>query len=202
MGFVGKLLLIIGLGATLLGGFEVWLLWRGTKEAEQITLEELGKRDGTNNVHLTITNFALGKSFIGRKNKDEEWQIVWVPLLSPEGKWTPRPVVAWSNAVHNQDELAALYKRRTLTGVVSNGKQSVGQNQREMLAQKYPNVDLSGAIAFEIDGKFPSPLIAYPITAVGVIFLALGLRSFFGRFRAPASSQLSEVGDVTRIPRA
>ncbi len=103
-------------------------------------------------------------------------------------------MVAWSNTIPNESELGALFKRSVLTGVVTNGRQSLGSNQQQIFAEKYPNVDLSAAIAFQVEGPFPSPWIAYPVTAIGVLLLAIGLRLLFGLFRkhsgGPPSEQL------------
>jgi hypothetical protein len=181
-----KVLFAIGFGATLIGGFEVWLLVQGTAEPQSVTLEELGKADGTRNVHLSITKFAVGPNVYCETKNDGKWGRVWIPLMAPGGKWTPRKVVAWSNAVSNETELKKLLNRPTLPGVVTNGMQSLGSNQREALAMSYPGVDFNGALAFQIDRSFPSPWIAYPVAGVGVALLTLCGCIMFGLFRKPA----------------
>ena len=185
MKFVLKILFAVGLGATLYSGFNVWLRLNGTTEPQAVTLEELGKSDGTNNVHLTISKFKIGPGVFHEVNKDGRWSRVWLPLLTPSGEWTSRRVVAWSNAVSNDAELKTLLERRVLTGVVSNGMQSLGPNQRDQLAGTYPGVDLNGAIAFKIDGAFPSVLLAYPIAITGVVLLTVVVGLLFGLFQKP-----------------
>ena len=108
MKFVLKILFAVGLGATLYGGFNVWLRLNGTTEPQAVTLEELGKSDGTNNVHLTISKFKIGPGVFHEVNKDGRWLRVWLPLLTPSGEWTSRRVVAWSNAVSNDADLKTL----------------------------------------------------------------------------------------------
>src|SRR5262249_1615370 len=150
MRIVGRILFIAGLGAFLLGGFDVTLLLRGTRRPEVITAAALGAADGTRNVHLTGTNFKFGDRIVIEKHDTGKWQRVWLAVLSRDGQWTPRPIVAHTKHVSNQEELSRLLKQEEITGVVSNGMQSLGSNQQEQFATHYPSADLSGAIALEI----------------------------------------------------
>jgi hypothetical protein len=100
--------------------------------------------------------------------------------------------VAWSNVVSNDAELKPLLERRVLTGVVSNGMQSLGPNQRNQLAGTYPGVDLNGAIAFKIDGTFPSVLLAYPIAITGVALLTVVTGVLFGFFGKPLPATIPD----------
>lgn len=174
MRFLGRILLIVGLGALLLGGFEVNLLLQGTRTPEVTTATALGATDGTNNVHLTVTNFRFGQGII-EKDGSGNWKRVWLPVLTPGGQFTPRPIVAHTTQISNDEELAQLLKQDEITGVVSNGMQSLGSNQQKQFAVHYPTADLSGAIALEIGRRFPSPLVAYPVAIAGLIAFVIGI---------------------------
>jgi hypothetical protein len=176
----GKILFICGLGALLIGGFDVTLLLRGTRTPEVTTVEALGAADGTNNVHLRVTDFRFGESILIEKDDNGKWNRVWLPVLTPEGQWTPRPIVAHTRHVSSQEELSQLLKQNEVTGVVSNGMQSLGRNQQQQFAVHYPNANLSGAIALEIGRRFPSPLVAYPVATAGLIAFVVGLGLSFG----------------------
>jgi hypothetical protein len=180
MRFAGRILFIAGLGAFLIGGFDVTLLLRGTRMPEVTTAAALGAADGTSNVHLTVTNFRFGDGIVIEKDDRGNWKRVWLPVLTPDGQWTPRPIVAHTNQVSNQEELGRLLKQDGITGVVSNGMQSLGSNQQKQLAVRYPSVDLSGAIALEIGRRFPSPFLAYPVAIGGLIALVAGIGLCFG----------------------
>lgn len=175
----GLLMCLIAFGLLLLGGFDIWLLYRGSLEPEEVGLTALGDPNGTKNVHLTITNFVFGDGIVFIFD-DEKWERAWIPLLSPDGEWTERPVVAYTNSSFTQSELKQLLERDKLTGVVTNGIKGFGSNQREKMAPMYPGANLKGAIAFEIDGKYPSPYFAYPLTALGAAVMAFGLGIVFG----------------------
>src|SRR5947209_6427971 len=119
MRLVGRILLIAGLGALLLGGFDVTLLVRGTPTPEVTTAAALGAADGTSNVHLSVTNFKFGDGVVVEQDDSGKWKRVWLPVLTPDGKWTPRPIVAHTSRVSNQEELARLVEQYEITGVFS-----------------------------------------------------------------------------------
>jgi hypothetical protein len=185
MRLVGRILLIAGLGALLLGGFDVTLLLRGTRTPEVTTAAALGAADGTSNVHLTVTNFRFGDGIVIEKDDTGNWTRVWVPVLTPDGQWTPRPIVAHTRQVANQEELDRFLRQEEITGVVSNGMQSLGSNQQQQFATHYPSADLSGALALEIGRRFPSPFVAYPVAIGGLIAFAVGIGLCFGWIGKP-----------------
>jgi hypothetical protein len=172
---VSRFLFIIGLGVLLIGGFDVSLLLRGTRTPEVTTLEALGAADGSSNVHLTVTNFKFGDGIVIEKEDPDHWKRVWVPVLTPGGQWTARPIVAHTNRVSDQQELDRFLKQDKITGVVSNGMQSLGRNQQRKFAVHYPTADLSSALALEIGRRFPSPFVAYPLTIGGLCALVAGI---------------------------
>lgn len=176
--FIGKLLFTIGIGTLLLGGYQTSLLLRGTEAAEVVSIEELGQETGTNNVHLTVTDFVFGEYIVTYK-KDGTPARTWFPLLTKAGNWTQRPVVLHSKHATSPITINQVLQQRTVTGVVSNFMQSLGKSQREQFAAIYPNDDLSGAIALELNGTMPSPWLAFPLFCFGIISTAFGCCSLF-----------------------
>ena len=65
--------------------------------------------------------------------------------------------------------------------------------KRKEFAKSYPSDDLRGAIALELDGRFPSPFVAYPVAIVGAIMLFFGLGMLFG-FIGETSSEEDVMG--------
>ncbi len=188
--FAGKLLFTFGVGMLIMGGYQSSLLLRGTKVAEVVSIDELGRADGTNNVHLTVTDFAFGEYIVTYK-KDGSPQRAWFPLLTKDGKWTDRPVVLHSKHCTSPTDITNLIQQKSVTGVVSNFMQSLGSFQRDQFAKIYPNDDLQGAIALELDATLPSPWIAFPLFFSGVLATALGCRSLF-RALFPTRERSSE----------
>ncbi|QDU43249.1 hypothetical protein Mal52_17210 [Symmachiella dynata] len=182
MRFVGRILLLIGLGATIFGGFNSYLSLRGTSEPEPVTLSALGAADGTNNTHLSISEFTVGEQFVIEASENGKWRRVWIPLMTPENAWPARPVIAYTDAAANEMELATILQRQALTGVVTNGMQGLGKNQREQFAIPYPGVNLDGALAFSVDHSFPSAVLMIPLTLIGLVFLVAGGGMYFGFF--------------------
>ena len=200
MNFLGRLLFLVGLAAVLIGGFDVSLLLRGTRSPEVVTITELGADDGTRNVHLAVTDFQFGDGFV-LEEEEGEWKRVWVPILTPEGKWTDRPVVLHTTRVANEGDLDRLYQRETVTGIVTNFRQGLGSNQRKEFAKSYPSADLRGAIALELDGRFPSPFVAYPMAIVGAIMFLFGIGMLFGFVGGAASEEdVMGMGERDQFP--
>jgi hypothetical protein len=181
MNLLGKLLLIAGIGLAVYGGFESSLLVYGTAQPQAIALSDLGRTGKIANVHVTVSEFTTGEGLVV-ESKDDRWTRVWVPLLKPDGSWTERPVVAYVTGVQNEAELAAKIEHPALTGVITNGVQSLGSKQREQFAPQYPNVDLSNAIAFHVGRRFPTAIVTVPLLLLGIVFLAAGGYLTFWRF--------------------
>ena len=185
MSFVGRILFYIGTGALLMGGYKSSLLLRGSIDPERVTIADVGNVNGTSNVHLSVTNFRFGKHIVTLK-EDQTWQRIWIPLLLPDGSWPDRKVVVHSKHVDNPAQLGAILQRNAVTGVASNFFQSLGSNQQEQFASIYPNVDLRGAIALELDVTMPSPWVAYPMFLFGFIAFPTSIRlMFFPRRELP-----------------
>ena len=178
MSFAGRILFYLGTGALLMGGYKASLLLRGTVAPEQATIADIGKVDGTSNVHLTVTDFKFGDHIVTLQD-DGAWQRVWIPLLKPDGSWPDRKVVLHSKEIKDPVQLNRVLKRKTVTGVATNFFQSLGTNQQKQFAPLYPNVNLSGAIALELGGTMPSPWIAYPLFVFGLVAFPLGVKLMF-----------------------
>lgn len=177
-----RLILILGFGALIYGGFETAIAVQGTSEPEVVTLTDLGKKDGTNNVHLTITDFEFGENYLIESDDTGRWKRVWFPLVLPGEKWTERPVVAYATHLNQETELNPLLARRSLTGVVTNVSQRLGSDQQEQFKKMYPDANLSGAIAFHIDRRLPSLFLMIPLTLLGLAMVIFSLGDLFGLF--------------------
>ena len=174
-------LFALGVLLVMIWGLELQLLVSGTALPQAVTLAELGGQKTVANVHVTISQFTVGDHLV-IESKDRRWTRVWVPLLQPDASWTQRPVVAIVTGVQNEDELTAKINRPVLTGVVTNGIfLGLGDRQCEKLAEHYPQIDFSNAIALHIDRAFPSPLVTGVVLALGCISLASSAYWWFTR---------------------
>ncbi|MCA9015761.1 MAG: hypothetical protein KDA77_10560 [Planctomycetaceae bacterium] len=190
MTFVIRILFVLGLAGTIFGAKETQLVFRGTVEPEQVTLAALGQKDGTENPHLTITDFEFGEGVVFEVNKKNEWTQIWIPLVLPGEKWTERPVVARSNKISKVADLDPLVQKTELTGVVSNFLGGLGSKQQKQFKSLYPDADLEAAIVIDISKKFPSPVYAISILLVGVLCMIGASGLFFGWFEKKESSSV------------
>ncbi len=176
-----RVMLILGLGMAIYFGFESYLLTTGTREPLEITVAELGQPGKIKNTHVTITEFKPADQLLIQEEHGK-WQIVWIPLFTPEGQFTKRPVMAFARHVKGESDLAERLAPKKLSGVVTNGMQGFGSKQQGEIAPTFPGVDLSNAIAFEIGRPFPNPLVAVPLLMLGLAMFAAGLWGTFGPF--------------------
>jgi len=199
MGFITRILFVLGLGATIFGVMESLLAFNGTAKPEEITLAALGEPDGTDNVHLTITDFEYGEGVVFEEQKNGEWNQIWIPLVLPGEKWTARPIVANTSSVKGEADLEQLVERLTLTGVVTNISKGLGKEKKEQFTMLYPEVNLDEALVFQIDRRFPSLLYTIPLTLVGVVFLLVAAGLHFGFFEGrdkPATKTALDSGSA------
>ncbi|WP_339727025.1 hypothetical protein [uncultured Gimesia sp.] len=204
MTIVIRILFVLGLAGTIFGARETLLVFRGTAEPEQVTLAALGQKDGTDNVHLTITDFEFGEGVVFEEKKNGEWKQIWIPLVLEGEKWTDRPVIARTNEISREADLISLILKPELTGVVSNFLGGLGSDQKKQFKAMYPNAALDGAIVFDLNKKFPSPIYAISILVVGVVCLIGAIGLFFGLFQrketAPVHADHSAAGSAWAEP--
>src|SRR5262245_30495812 len=168
MYLLARIALIAGIGLAIMGGFDLYLMSRGTATPAEVTLTDLGKLGPIANTHVTVSEFQPADDMVLEK-RDERWSLVWVPLLKPDGTWPERPVMAYFTGVKDEAGLKAALNNPKLTGVITNGSQGFGRSYQEQLAPHHPGVDLSDAIAFHVGKSFPSPLLASGLAVAGAV---------------------------------
>lgn len=181
MYLLARIALIAGIGLSIMGGFDLYLMSRGTATPAEITLTDLGKLGPIENTHVTVSEFKPASGMVIER-RNERLSMVWVPLLKPDGTWPERPVMAYFTGVKDEAELKATLNQPELTGVITNGQQGFGRTYQEQLAPHHPGVDLSDAIAFHVGKAFPSALRAVGLTVAGVVLLIFGGGYVFGLF--------------------
>ncbi|QDV19747.1 hypothetical protein Pan153_44150 [Gimesia panareensis] len=199
MSYITRILFLLGIAATIFGVMESMLAFNGTSEPEEVTLTALGQPDGTDNVHLTITDFEYGEGVVFEEKKNGDWNQIWIPLVLPGETWTERPIVANTSAVKNEVDLEQLVQRRSLTGVVTNISKGLGGEKKKQFNMMYPDVNLDEALVFQVDRRFPSLLFTIPLTLVGVVLLLVAAGITFGFFKhkeKPAAEHQMDSGSA------
>ena len=191
-------------------GYQEWQLSRAAGETPRtISCAELSENGPGDNAHIVLTDFLMcEQSFVYQAKKtDQRWNTVWVPvvpvngefhrevlaMLTPDGKLSgplPKPkeikVLVKSTYVPNMAQLSALAKRKMMPGLVTNRIESLGQKERQILAQSYPGIDFSRCWIVDHARK-PAGFGKIAGLAVGGVFLSmLGGLWMFGGSRARA----------------
>jgi hypothetical protein len=164
----------------------------GSPTPTPIRAVDLGAWAAGDNVHVTVTEFGFGESYVTRRKQNaKHWEGVWVPLLPPEGRRGIR-VVAYSSRVTDEEKLAEFVKQNNLTGILSADRSGMPV---KMLEENYPDVDFSRTMVLAVDRKFPRPAqIQALLAATGVMAVATvaGLLLWVVRWRRRAAARLAE----------
>jgi hypothetical protein len=189
----------LGLGMLILGGV---LIYFGVREAqlgmsasaepEAITLKALLDRGATGNPHVLVRDYVLDVDRgveKGQENNAGEWQVVWVPI-APAGEVKPgepfpiRAVIR-SKRVHHETDLRLL--QPTVHGMVVNGIESLGSDERKVMEEMAAGADLGRCLIID-DERAPSDaswLFGFfgggvALVAVGVFLMVWGIRGRLG----------------------
>ena len=190
-----KLLLIIaGIAMIVIGVQELRLASAAKAEPQVITCEQLAKDGPGDNAHVTLTKFRLHplssiyqekKKRFGKSSGD--WVKIWVPAVPAEGAeklgpalMAPAPsdvrVIVKSTQVKNPQDLIALAGREQISGVITNKIESLGRDERKLLQEGCPGVDLDRCYILEQDRKPADSIKLFGMLGGG---LALGLLGGF-----------------------
>jgi hypothetical protein len=163
-----KLVMIIGGGMLVWFGVQEWRLAQAAKETPQtISCADLSANGPGDNANIVLTDSLICvDSFVyeGKKNSTT-WSKVWVPVVPSNGEYvqqikelieknggnlniTPPPpqnikVILTSNKIPSQAEIGALTQQSSITGLVTNKIESLGNKQRKILEESYPGTDFT-----------------------------------------------------------
>ncbi|MEX2216015.1 MAG: hypothetical protein WD768_18025 [Phycisphaeraceae bacterium] len=158
--------LMIG-GAVLLyfGVQEMRLSSAAKAEPQTITCDNLAKNGPGDNAHIVLSDFILlaeGGVYEAKSGSDTNWITFWAPLVpyggefhqevmkkfDAAGKLTgemPHPksidVIFKTKSVKNEAALAVVSQQDTLAGMVVNKIDTLGSEEKKLLASSYPGID-------------------------------------------------------------
>lgn len=188
---------VLALGLGLLGYKELRLSRVAKAKAETITCADLGENGPGDNAHVEMTAFELVlDSFVvqSRKRSEDKWSKVWIPATPPiisladptlEPAWVDAPlpdfhVIVVSSRVQNEAQLDALAGRPSLRGLILNEVDQLGSDEKKLLRESYPTVDLDTCWILEVDRKPKTMATALAMLGGAVVLLLLSL---YVRFR-------------------
>lgn len=179
------------IGALVLGwwGFKEYRLASGAKAAPQVmSCEVLGASGPGKNAHVTMNDFYMVDHFFVYAEKKRRWEAVWVPVVPLNGTYyqelvalvekegdqveLPAPkdfkIIAKFTTVQSEHDLIREGDKDSLTGMVINEIDSLGSDEKRLLAQNYPGVDVERCWILEVGRKPKSMMLT-----LGAMLLAL-----------------------------
>jgi hypothetical protein len=198
-------LVILGVGAMLAWmGFEEFKLGRvASSEPQLITVAELESHGPGDNAHVELADFLLSEQAFVYESREgsSTWTKIWIPalplggehhqqlllLVDNQGMFTtddlPLPksigVIVKSSKIKNEKQLETLAAADTLTGLIVNEIDSLGSEERRLLAQSYPGIDLGNVYILEHGRKPAGAGKIFGFMGSGALLVLIGLGSFF-----------------------
>lgn len=200
-------LVVLGVGAFLAWmGYQEWKLGSVAASAPQgITCAELEASGPGDNAHVLLSDFLLSEQafvYEGYENSSR-WNKIWIPAVplggayhqqllqyvDASGRFTtddlPLPtsfrVIVKSSRIHDEQQLATVAGADTLQGLIVNEVESLGSDERRLLAQSYPGIDLDSVYILE-HGREPSGRgKTLGFVGSGVVLMMFGVASFRSR---------------------
>jgi hypothetical protein len=185
---IGLAFLVIG-GVLIYFGVQEWQLAKSASaEPEAITLLALVARGQTGNPHVLVSNYEVNENglvYQPGENAAAGWSRVWVPVApsgeTEPGKPFPVRAVIRSKRVHSVADVHLLTP--TVRGMVINGIESLGSEERKLLEEVAPGTDVSRCLIVD-DDRSPTnanSLLGHfgggaALVAVGVLLMVWGIR--------------------------
>jgi hypothetical protein len=129
---------------------------RGTDTPKEVRLADLANGGRPDNVHVRVTDFALGPKYVA-ETKGGAWQSIVIPIFPPgvEPRGGNVKVVFKSSSVKDDAGLRKLAGQPALTGVIVNDVDNLGFDQKLKLSEQYTFADVGSALILA-DRAFPT----------------------------------------------
>jgi hypothetical protein len=200
--------LIGGVALLALGWEEKRLAGLAHSEPSSITLQRLAEDGPGDNAHVEIRDFLLCTWDYVYAEKRGRWTEVWVPAVPLDGEFHQQILAGldeegnWPEGVPfpNPDDFEVLFKitdspteasvdriaeADTVRGMIINEVESIGSEERDLLASSYPGADFDTVLLFETPRSPKGAGTVYGMLGGGAGLLLLGLallgQGFLGR---------------------
>lgn len=147
------LFLLIGAGFMAFGYSEYRLSRKVKDQPQSMTLAQLASNGPGDNANILLTNFRWGGAYIyqeDKKSRTNEWTKVWIPIVADDAATDATfNVIFMSTHAGSEADLHGLEKTSPLPGVVINEVDSLGEKEKTLLRESYPQVNLDKCWIFE-----------------------------------------------------
>jgi hypothetical protein len=190
-----QLALIIVGGVLIYFGIQEMRLAGTAKSVPQtITCAELAAQGPGDNAHVILTDFEIGQNLVyqtsGRNNS--AWQVAYLPAMpkaraSSLSREIVKPdanpaVIIKSRKISGEKDILALGDK--VQGLVINKIASLGQKEKDLLAEHYSRGSVENCWIIEHDRRPAGGLTIFGFLAGGLALAALGLVWFLSGRRA------------------
>lgn len=190
------IILAIG-GGTFYAGYQEYTMSGVSKpEPQTISAKQLEADGPGDNANVVISDFYLLDNFVYEGKDEQNWDKIWIPVvdlngeyiqvlaahMDEDGTYTSNPpppedlrIILRSSKIKNQNQLMQVHDGDLLAGLVINDIESLGAEEKGILRQSYPNVDLDACWILDHERKPSSPVKTYALMGGGILALLMGL---------------------------
>ena len=201
---MGRILLamLVGGGVLVFFGVQEMRLAKAAKaQPQSITAADLIQSGPGDNAHVLMKDFLMCDfAYVYQSSKKGgDWKNVWVPvvpvggeyhkkilsMVKPDGSFEGTPpmptdirLIVKSGKVSNEREVGALAGQDTLQGVIVNKIESLGGEQKKILKESYPGVDVANVLILEHDRKPATAGKSFGFIGGGALLSCMGVLGF------------------------
>ncbi len=160
--------MVIGGGVLMFMGYkEFKLSAMADSEPQEITCQALTENGPGENMYVTMTEYVTAEYMVYRGNSDSgPWSMVYLPAkVEPTMNNSAIRVILKLKDVKNDDDLLNRTERASITGLIINEIDSIGEEDRALLRDGIPSIQVDKCYILAVDRK--------PAGA-GKIFLFIG----------------------------
>ncbi|MEW4452635.1 hypothetical protein AB1L30_08165 [Bremerella sp. JC817] len=175
-----RFIIVVAVSAGWYGYQEATLWWDCGGQPQEVTLFELTQESvNSGNRHVCIYDYELAEDYVYLDEDDDgEFEEIEIPLLTLQGNFTKRPVIARYYCPPGATEY--LFDD-PLVGVVTSGVKGIDIETRSLLKSRFPDVSFDDPLVIEVNRSLPNPLLFVPALGVGLASIGwgcvVGLRS-------------------------
>lgn len=164
---------------------------------QRMTLAELADRGPGNNIFIELSDVCLLPEraiicTVSHNFGPEQWEYVWIPATSRErpgfANAPPVKVIVGTNSCRDETQLDGFCQKTTLQGLIVNETDSLNKEERKLLNEGLPSVDVASCYLFRVGQKPASRTVQGFLLGGGLLVVLAGmvvgvfrLRSWLGR---------------------
>lgn len=165
------------------------LITTSSAEPQEIGCAELGEQGPGDNINVVVTDLQFGDDFvfknIGGVAENQGFSKIWIPLYPARGAAKGAfNVLLMSSKVHDEKALDALCRQSTVSGLVINDVSEIEDEERNLLAESYPNTRFASVWIVEHERTPPNTAVILGQAVVSLVLIIAGAIACKNHFTA------------------